>query len=79
MKQRCTLLLNRVTSKGVPRNPQIFFSDQTPSKQSELLEALAISDPSEMNWDVFPIDEWEFEPEETNPEQKYDQSPTEVA
>ncbi|MEM3844761.1 MAG: hypothetical protein QXU98_03560 [Candidatus Parvarchaeota archaeon] len=35
---------------------EIFFKDLTERKQKELLKAYKIKDPSEMNWDVFPID-----------------------
>ncbi len=41
----------------------IYFSDLIPETQAELLEAANISDPSEANWDVFPLAEIEVEPD----------------
>ena len=34
---------------------EIYFEDLNEDAQQRLLEELSISDPSEMNWDVFPI------------------------
>jgi hypothetical protein len=41
---------------------EIFFRDLSPSKQAELLEAVGVDKPEDMNWDVFPLDTWDFEP-----------------
>ncbi len=42
---------------------EIYFEDLTNEKQREILDILGIEGPEEMNWDVFPIDIWEFSPE----------------
>lgn len=36
---------------------EIYFGDLIPEKQKELLDAVGVSDPKEMNWDmpIFPI------------------------
>lgn len=36
---------------------EIYFGDLIPKKQKELLDAVGVSDPKEMNWDIptFPI------------------------
>ena len=34
---------------------EIYFSDLTEEAQKSLLEAARIEDPSDMNWDVFPV------------------------
>ena len=31
---------------------EIFFSDLVPEKQAEMMEAVGIEHPSEMNWDI---------------------------
>ncbi len=31
---------------------EIFYNDLKPEKQAELLNAVHVSDPSEMNWDI---------------------------
>lgn len=36
---------------------ELYFDDLTADKQAELLEAMGIDDPKEMNWDIFPITE----------------------
>lgn len=33
-------------------NYEIFFSDLKPEAQAELMKAVGITDPSEMNWDI---------------------------
>ncbi|MEM3631207.1 MAG: hypothetical protein QXY18_07340 [Nitrososphaerota archaeon] len=40
---------------------EIFFKDLSKEKQKELLKAYKVKDPSEMNWDVFPVDTIEIE------------------
>lgn len=39
---------------------EIFFSDLNEEAQKELLEDTGISDPKEMNWDIFPLTSYEF-------------------
>jgi len=36
---------------------EIYFGDLIPEKQKELLDAVGVNDPKEMNWDIptFPI------------------------
>jgi hypothetical protein len=45
-------------------NIEIFFHDLSPTKQKEILEAVGVERPEDMNWDVFPLDSWEFGPVE---------------
>lgn len=40
---------------------ELFFRDLTVAAQKELLKAAGISDPTEENWDVFPIATLDFE------------------
>ena len=40
---------------------EIRFSDLNEAAQNELLSALGIDDPSEMNWDVYPLAEVDFD------------------
>lgn len=36
---------------------EIYFSDLKEEAQKELLKAIGVTDPKQMNWDVFPIAE----------------------
>ena len=40
---------------------EIYFTDLTERAQKELLDAMGVETPEEMNWDVFPIAEVETE------------------
>lgn len=42
----------------------LYFKDLTPEAQAALLKEAGITSPKEMNWDVFPITELDFENEE---------------
>lgn len=44
---------------------EIYFSDLVPDKQAELLDAVGVSDPREMNWDldIIPLATIDFEEE----------------
>ena len=44
---------------------EIYFDDLKESKQKEVLARAGIIDPSDMNWDVFPICELEIDLEDT--------------
>ncbi len=46
----------RVEEKDGVVMVEIYFDDLKEEAQRALLEAYGISDPKEMNWDVFPID-----------------------
>ena len=46
---------------------EIYFDDLTHDKQRELLDAFGITDPAEMNWDVFPL--WHLSPPENDSEE----------
>lgn len=43
---------------------EIYFSDLNKEAQKELLKAVGVTDPTEMNWDVFPIAEYPLFDEE---------------
>ncbi|MBN2286048.1 MAG: hypothetical protein JXI43_06345 [Tissierellales bacterium] len=34
---------------------EIYFDDLSETKQKELLEAVGVESPDEMNWDTFPV------------------------
>lgn len=42
---------------------EIFFSDLIPEKQDELLAAVGVDSPEEMNWDTFAVSVCDFEEE----------------
>lgn len=48
---------------------EIYFSDLNESAQKRLLEEVGISDPKEMNWDVFPITTYSWDPSEEDVEE----------
>ena len=39
----------------MPQEIEIYFSDLSEKKQREVLKIAGLSEPSEANWDVFPI------------------------
>ena len=43
---------------------EIYFDDLKESKQKEVLAKVGVTDPADMNWDVFPICELEIDPED---------------
>ena len=42
----------------------IYFEELVESKKKDLLELVGAEDPSEMNWDIFPLFTLEFEEED---------------
>jgi hypothetical protein len=47
---------------------EIFFSDLVPEKQDELLAAVGVDSPEEMNWDTFAVAVCDFEEDDTEEE-----------
>lgn len=43
---------------------EIYFNDLTEEAQKQILEQAGITDPAEANWDVFPICEFEINPDD---------------
>ena len=45
---------------------EIYFDDLKEEVQKQILEKAGITDPAEANWDVFPICEFEINPDNDN-------------
>lgn len=54
-------------------NFNLFFGDLKDEAQARLLDVAGLNDPSEANWDLFPIDILEFYNDDDDDEEEYDE------